>query len=88
MQPWDETVFDEMRALLPPEPAADARDYLDHNEFELAFETAVDHLSEESVPITATGKVPYRLGILLAHGGIEALARGEDGLDRLERCWA
>jgi hypothetical protein len=53
MQPWDETVFDEMCALLPPEQAADARDYLDHNELALAFETAVDYLSEESVPITA-----------------------------------
>jgi hypothetical protein len=160
MQPWDETVFDELCALLPPEQAADARDYLDHNEFGLAFETAVDHLSEESVPITAglrrrvtetaaysqrvldslpycpdadqprwrkvedtmegleieerlpspadvawlacnrcpevlfrfdshaaqMGKAPYRLGILLADGGIEELAGY--GLDRLERCWS
>ncbi|MFC0545752.1 MafI family immunity protein [Kutzneria chonburiensis] len=53
MQPWDETVFDELCALLPAEQAADARDYLDHNESALAFETAVDHLSEESVPISA-----------------------------------
>lgn len=160
MRPWDEAVFDEMCALLPPGPAADARDYLDHNEFALAFETAVDHLSEESVPISAAlrgriteaaaysqrvvdslpycpdvdqprwrrvedtmegleieerlpgsgdvawlacnrcsevlfrfdshaalrGKVPYRLGILLADGGIEELAG--NGLDRLERCWS
>ena len=53
MEPWDESVLDELCALLPPKQAADARDFLDHNEFGLAFETAVDHLSEEHVPITA-----------------------------------
>jgi hypothetical protein len=54
MGPWDEGVFDDMCALLPPKEAADARDYLDHNEFELAFETAVDYLAQKCVPISAT----------------------------------
>lgn len=51
MQPWDEGVLAELCALLPPEPAEMAWDYWGHNEAGLAFETAMDQLSEDHVPI-------------------------------------
>lgn len=45
-------MFDELRVPLSAAETAQARDYLDHNEFGPAFETALDHLSEKHVPIT------------------------------------
>jgi hypothetical protein len=54
MQPWDERVLVELCALLPPELADTVWDFWGHAEAGLAFETAVDQLSEDHVPIDAT----------------------------------
>ena len=53
MRPWDQRVLAELCALLPSEQTEAAWDYWQHGEAGLAFETALDALSDEHRPIAA-----------------------------------